>query len=59
MRSKFLFSTGRAYCYTNRYLAFEGYAGLIEIFLDYIDFTLPGLKDQLSHLSILLPGIAI
>jgi hypothetical protein len=25
--------------------------------LDYIDSTRPGLKDQLSHLSILLPGI--
>ena len=29
----------------------------IENFLDYIDSTRPGLKDQLSHLSILLPGI--
>jgi hypothetical protein len=26
---KFLFSASDAYCYTNRYLAFEGYLGLI------------------------------
>ena len=29
----------------------------MEIFLDYIDFTHPGLKRRLSHLSVLLSGI--
>ena len=42
MRSKFIFSTGPVYCYTNQYLVFDGYAGLILKF----SWTISTLLDQ-------------